>query len=124
MTDQLAELRARIAERRDRVSLSAFRLHSGATYTTRTVQDLRATAAANARKKAANGAQYRVEGLRGDDTIPVESRRRQIAEALAKGQADTRKQLDRMEDALTVLESGTVDRRPPAVGQSQGCAGP
>jgi len=103
MTDQLAQIHERI-EQIEAEKLTAWRRLSGATTTTRELY-VTYESASSAAKKAARSAQAEVERLRADDTMYPEGRKRLIAEAIAKGNAEVKKQRDRMETAIEVLKA-------------------
>lgn len=56
-------------------------------------------------KKAANSAQWKIDRLRADDTIPIESRQRQAREALAAAKTEIAGIQRAMQATLTVMEA-------------------
>jgi hypothetical protein len=103
VTPQLEQLREQITAK-EQATIEAYRRHSGVTHAAGELFK-NYEAAARQAKAAANGARSTVERLRADDTIPADSRRRQVREALATGRADVKRWQDRMDDALVVLKA-------------------
>lgn len=113
---QLVEARRRVQER-EQTDLVAWHRLSGVTPETLELTKHYEALASNA-KKAANGALMRIQHLAADDTVPIESRRRQAREALAKASADVKDIERAMETTLLImkatLEQAALPRLDPA----------